>query len=87
MSFDRATGRLWVGDVGQGASEEVSIASRGANLGWPLFEGSLVFRKPTGAPASAFTAPVVEYGRSSGACIIGGFIYRGARQPALLGRY
>jgi uncharacterized repeat protein (TIGR03806 family) len=87
FSFDRQTGDLWVGDVGQGAREEVSIATRGSNLGWRVYEGNLEFNNPTGLPASAFIRPIVDHDRNDGASVIGGYVYRGTAIPSLVGRY
>lgn len=85
FSFD-ATGRLWCGDVGQGAREEVDIATRGANLAWDVYEGTQPF-EPDGRPLSAFAGPLLDYDRSQGQSITGGYVYRGASAPALAGRY
>ena len=87
FSFDRQTGELWLGDVGQGRREEIDLVTRGANLGWRLFEGSLSHLNPGGVPASSVTAPVLDYDRSRGASVIGGYVYRGARTPSLQGAY
>lgn len=87
MSFDPATGDLWVGDVGQGAREEVDLVTRGANLGWPVFEGTRSNKNPTGLPPGAFTPPVHDYGRTDGASVTGGHVYRGSAVPALVGAY
>ena len=86
MAFD-ASGRLWVGDVGQGAFEEIDLVARGQNLGWPLYEGERSNKNPTGVPASAFTPPVWTYGRGDGVAVIGGQVYRGSAVPALVGAY
>ena len=85
FSFDRETGDLWTGDVGQNALEEVDIVRRGGNYGWNEMEGSRCFR-PACDP-DAFEAPVVEYGRDSGCSITGGYVYRGQRLPELRGVY
>jgi glucose/arabinose dehydrogenase len=89
-SFDRETGDLWIGDVGQNAIEEVDHlpAGRidGANLGWPAFEGSHRFRKDVAAPAGAI-GPVFEYGHDEGQAVVGGYVYRGAAIPAMVGAY
>ncbi|MGQ0614702.1 MAG: PQQ-dependent sugar dehydrogenase [Planctomycetaceae bacterium] len=87
ISFDRGNGDLWCGDVGQGAREEVGIVTRGANMGWRVFEGNLAYDNPSGLPASGFTAPVLDYGRSQGTTVIGGYVYRGSRIPTLRGAY
>jgi glucose/arabinose dehydrogenase len=87
FSFDRATGQMWIGDVGQDALEEIDLGAAGANYGWNVYEGSRSNINPNGIPASAFVAPVFEYGRSFGQSIIGGFVYRGSAIPGLVGRY
>ena len=88
FSFDRATGRLWVGDVGQGAREEVAIIEAGQNHGWRVYEGNLPYDDSLNTlPVSAFTFPVLDYGRSEGRAVIGGYVYRGTRVPSLQGRY
>jgi len=88
MSFDRLTGELWVGDVGQNAYEEVDVVLRGKNYGWKVMEGRHC--RP-GGPASCdrdgLELPVLEYGHSLGRSITGGFVYRGTRAPSLVGRY
>ncbi len=85
FSFDRETGDLWTGDVGQNALEEVDIVRRGGNYGWNEMEGSRCFR-PACDPG-AFEPPVTEYGRDSGCSITGGYVYRGQRLPDLRGVY
>lgn len=88
FSFDRANGDMWIGDVGQGAIEEVdwlkSGETRGANLGWNRLEGTKHFE---GTPPVGAVAPVHEYGRSVGQSITGGIVYRGTRIAGLQGRY
>ena len=86
FSFDRETGDLWTGDVGQNALEEVDVVRRGGNYGWNVMEGSLCFR-PAACDASPFAAPVTEYGRDAGCSITGGYVYRGQRLPELRGVY
>ena len=72
MSFD-ATGRLWVADVGFELEEEVSLAAPGANLGWPVFEGTRCFAGEDACAAlTGATPPVATYGRELGCAIIGG---------------
>lgn len=91
-SFDRATGNLWIGDVGQGAREEINFAAlgsgRGANYGWRLREGSIAtpgINDP--APSGPLTDPLYDYGHDVGASIIGGYVYRGGADASLEGRY
>ena len=91
-SFDRVTGDLWVGDVGQDTREEIDVVRRGANLGWRIREGSVCYNPAsncgtTGANGEALVDPLVEYGHDVGAAVTGGYVYRGAKIPALVGRY
>lgn len=88
-SFDRATGELWIGDVGQDATEEIDrlpAGVSGANLGWPAYEGSTRYRDDVASPADP-VMPVFEYGRDEGQSVVGGFVYRGRAIAALVGHY
>lgn len=88
FSFDRNTGDLWLGDVGQNAIEEIDLIEAGGNYGWRVFEGTAPFDASANTlPPSAFTAPVHEYDHSAGFAVIGGTVYRGSRTPTLQGRY
>lgn len=89
FSFDRATNRLFVGDVGQGAIEEIDIVTRGGNYGWRIFEGTqCTGLGPTSCSAPGFTPPIAEYGHTNGRCsITGGYVYRGARSSLPVGAY
>lgn len=91
FSFDRATGDLWIGDVGQGELEEVTVlrladgGGLGANLGWNLREGSQSF---AGDEPADHVAPIYEYNHDDGNCsITGGYVYRGNAIPELAGTY
>ena len=85
-SFDRLTGQLWVGDVGQNALEEVNRVELGGNYGWRCFEATRSTGLECGSPPQTL-APVAEYGRGVGSSVTGGHVYRGAAFPALAGRY
>ena len=88
FSVDPATGDLWVGDVGQGAFEEVDRIPAGAggrNLGWSCREGFETFDESRCRPGARYLDPVIAYGRDYGTTITGGFVYRGSRYAALLG--
>ena len=90
FSFDRATGDLYIADVGQGEIEEVDFtphASPGLeNYGWNLYEGSRRFEE--GTPGSGkLVFPVAEYSHSRGCSITGGFVYRGSARTSERGRY
>jgi len=90
FSFDRATGDLYIGDVGQNAWEEIDFkpdgSKGGINYGWPSWEGNHRYR--TGAARTGDTKPVAEYPHTGGACsVTGGYVYRGTKIPALSGFY
>ncbi len=91
LSFDRATGDLWIGDVGQGAWEEVDVQRAGApggtNFGWNRMEGRHCFDPGSGCEEPSLVLPVTEYGHDKGCTVIGGNVYRGSAQPALAGGY
>jgi glucose/arabinose dehydrogenase len=91
-SFDRLTGDLWIGDVGQYLWEEVSFqpasSDGGENYGWRLMEGFHCFNPPADCGADTLTLPIHEYGHGEGNCsITGGAVYRGADIPELQGYY
>jgi glucose/arabinose dehydrogenase len=91
-SFDRQTGDLWIGDVGQGAREEVNFASaaaglgRGANYGWRVREGTIATPGISDPTPPNLTEPLFDYGRDVGGTVIGGYVYRGA-DASLNGKY
>ncbi len=85
ITFDRATGELWCGDVGQNRLEEVDRLVKGGNYGWNLMEGSERFRRGDARLPPGLIEPVAEYGREQGLSITGGYVYRGRRLPALAG--
>jgi glucose/arabinose dehydrogenase len=90
MSFDRATGDLWIGDVGQNAWEEVDVARAGvggSNFGWNTMEGDHCYQPAQGCDQTGLTLPVAEYGHDAGCVVIGGVVYRGSRYPILQGGY
>ena len=93
FSFDRTTGDLYIGDVGQSQREEVDAvlapsAGRQINFGWRIMEGFLCFNPPSGCNTSGLTLPILDYTHDNGACsIIGGYVYRGPLNPAATGRY
>lgn len=95
FSFDRTTGDLWIGDVGQSAYEEIDfvtareVGTGGPNFGWNIYEGSHPY-PPDAEPdtdSADFVMPLIEYGRSAGVSVTGGYVYRGALHPSLAGIY
>ena len=85
-SFDRDTGELWLGDVGQGSYEEVDIITKGANYGWNIMEGTHCYNA-TSCDQTGFTLPVAEYDHTEGLAVTGGYRYRGSAIPFLQGHY
>jgi glucose/arabinose dehydrogenase len=91
FSFDRATGELWIGDVGQFAWEEIDVEDpkRGGGLhyGWRTMEGRHCFSPRKGCDPEGLQAPIHEYGHGEGCSVTGGYVYRGRALPALAGTY
>jgi glucose/arabinose dehydrogenase len=98
FSFDRSTGDLYIGDVGQGQREEIdrqpANSNGGENYGWKVMEGTLCFSTsscPGTVPScnsSALTMPILEYQNGGANCsVIGGYVYRGTGVPQLTGHY
>lgn len=85
-SFDRATGQLWVGDVGQNQWEEIDLVVRGGNYGWNIREGAHCYNASSCNGASLID-PVAEYSHAEGCSVTGGFVYRGTAMPSLAGTY
>ncbi|MAS94833.1 MAG: hypothetical protein CMO55_16670 [Verrucomicrobiales bacterium] len=88
MTHDPVTNNIWVGDVGGGQREEVSLITKGSNLQWPYREGDTtgLLPKPENLIGTD-QPPVYAYPRSVGGCIIGGYVYRGLEHPDLVGKY
>jgi glucose/arabinose dehydrogenase len=91
FSFDRATGALYIGDVGQGAWEEVDITPRQSagpeNYGWNVYEGRARYTSKTPTPGGHLVFPVAVYSHSKGCSVTGGYVYRGRKLPRVRGRY
>lgn len=92
FSFDRSTGDLYIGDVGQGSREEIdhepASSSGGFNYGWRVMEGSLCFNPASGCDTSGKVLPVTEYDNNSSTCAVtGGYVYRGPLSPPMTGIY
>ncbi|MBI2935785.1 MAG: PQQ-dependent sugar dehydrogenase [Chloroflexi bacterium] len=88
LAFDRATGLLWAGDVGQDAYEEINLIKPGRNYGWRIMEGAHCFPPGIdGCDLSGLELPVMEYSHEEGCSVIGGLVYRSTRLPSLYGAY
>ncbi|MFZ5857458.1 MAG: PQQ-dependent sugar dehydrogenase [Chloroflexota bacterium] len=95
FSFDRSTGDLFIGDVGQNAQEEVDFQAAGVaggqNYGWRILEGNLCYSPAVCTPPANYVPPVTVYDHgtndSNGCSVTGGYVYRGSNFPALTGVY
>ena len=89
FSFDRLTGKLYVGDVGQGVREEIDIVENGGNYGWRVIEGTLCTNLgPASCATPGFIAPIAEYDHGGGRCsVTGGYVYRGSQGALPAGAY
>ncbi|MBK7881718.1 MAG: PQQ-dependent sugar dehydrogenase [Saprospiraceae bacterium] len=94
FSFDRLTGDMWIGDVGQGNWEEVDFEESGSgggrNYGWRCYEGNKDFNTTGCSPKNKFTFPIHEYfsdENNLGCSVTGGYVYRGSKHPSLYGTY
>ncbi len=87
MSFDRATGDLWTGNVGQDLWEQIYRIERGGNYGWSVLEGSRPFRPERPRGPTPILMPIVEHDHANFRSITGGFVYHGKRLKELAGAY
>lgn len=87
FSFDHASGRLFVADVGQDKFEEVDIVQKGGNYGWNTMEGMHCFNPPSGCNMTGLQLPIVEIPHPEGQAVIGGFVYHGTALAGLQGQY
>jgi uncharacterized repeat protein (TIGR03806 family) len=87
MSFDRKTGDLWTGNVGQDLWEMIFRIERGGNYGWSVTEGSHPFRPERKRGPGQIIPPIVEHDHANFRSITGGFVYHGRRLPELIGAY
>lgn len=85
-SFDRQSGELWLGDVGQNRWEEIDRVTSGDNLGWNRWEGRHCYRQ-TECSARGVVMPRAEYSHNAGCSVTGGYVYRGKAIAALQGHY
>lgn len=86
FSFDTATGKLFLGDVGQGLYEEVDVLQKGGNYGWNVMEGMHCYNASS-CNMTGLMLPIAEYDHTEGDAVIGGYVYHGTAIPALAGSY
>lgn len=87
FSFDKSTGSLFAGDVGQNDWEEIDVIRKGLNYGWNVMEGSHCFSPQTDCVTTGLEFPTVEYPQSEGCAVVGGHFYQGSELPSLSGAY
>lgn len=87
FSFDKVSGLLIAGDVGQYLYEEIDIIEKGGNYGWNVMEGKHCFKPEKDCNQTNLRLPIHEYGRDAGISITGGFVYRGKKLKDLTGTY
>jgi glucose/arabinose dehydrogenase len=91
FSFDRLTGDLWIGDVGQGIYEEIDFqradSKGGENYGWRCYEGNQVYNSSGCSSGTLMTFPVYTYSHETGCSVTGGYVYRGSTLSPFYGYY
>jgi glucose/arabinose dehydrogenase len=93
FSFDRSTGDLWIGDVGQDRYEEIDRATRasgggrGRNYGWRVMEGRSCYNPASGCSSAGKSAPIAVYSHANGCAVVGGYVYRGSKYPDMVNAY
>jgi len=95
FSFDRRTGDMWIGDVGQNRYEEINRspavngvdAGKGLNYGWRVLEGNACFNPSSGCNKAGKVPPMAVYSHSAGCSVTGGYVYRGLAYRGLVGGY
>lgn len=88
FSIDWVTGRMYAGDVGQNAREEIDVIREGGNYGWRIMEGTICTPGiEADCDRSGLEPPILDYGHTQGYSVTGGYVYRGASMPALCGVY
>ncbi len=87
FSFDRVTGKLFCGDVGQNKFEETNVIEKGKNYGWRIMEANHCFNPEVNCESANLELPIDEYSHTEGNSITGGFVYRGKSFPSMHGYY
>ncbi len=87
LAFDKETGNLWAGEVGQDLWEMIHLIRKGGNYGWSLYEGSHPFMLERKLGPGRLYKPIVEHPHSESRSITGGYVYRGKKRPEFYGKY
>jgi len=87
LSYDRATGQLWVGNQGQDLWEQIYLIERGANYGWSIVEGTHKFNDAQKPGPTPISQPVAEHSHAEARAMTGGLVYTGSALPELEGAY
>ena len=89
MTMDRLTGKMYIGEVGAGTHEEINVVEKGANYGWPIYEGDKAKNVCINElhPNTTHKLPLVQFPRVEANSVIGGYVYRGKAIPELYGKY
>ena len=91
FSFDKLTGDMWIGDVGQGLWEEINYqkatSEGGENYGWRCFEANYVYDSTCVFPLQSYVKPIYAYPHFPGCSVTGGYVYRGAKSASMYGKY
>ncbi|TCD03948.1 PQQ-dependent sugar dehydrogenase [Pedobacter psychroterrae] len=87
FSFDKASGQLFAGDVGQDLWEEIDIVKKGGNYGWRITEGTHCYNPAKDCDVNGITMPIAEYNHREGVSVTAGYVYNGRQIPALKGKY
>lgn len=88
LTYDSVEDRLWSGEIGELAREEINVIQKGGNYGWPFREGKIAgfYSQPT-SMLGTLMDPTADFDRTEIGCVIGGYVYRGSDNPALVGKY
>lgn len=87
FSFDKASGQLFAGDVGQDLWEEIDIVKKGGNYGWRIMEGTHCCNPAADCNVNGIIMPIAEYNHREGVSVTAGYVYNGRQLPALKGKY
>ncbi len=87
FSFDKVSGQMFAGDVGQSAWEEVDIVRKGGNYGWRLMEGTHCYNPAQDCDTTGLEMPIAEYSHREGVSVTGGYVYNGGKIPVLKSKY